>query len=219
MTSVLSPRFLFRYAFPVTRDDRLPRHISPLRLELPPQCRLPDLSALEGLESPVDVRLAWNPQGIGIALRVRGKSNPPRCNPGAATTSDGLQVWIDTRCTQNVHRASRFCHYFCLLPNGGGNGSHAVGVSLPVPRAREDAPRRDPADLPVSSAVQSDGYSLEAWLPAATLNGFDPAVQSRLGFFFAVVDAELGLQPMSVGDDFPYASDPSLWATLELSDA
>jgi hypothetical protein len=60
---------------------------------------------------------------------------------------------------------------------------------------------------------------LEAWLPASVLNGFDPAAQPQLGFYYSVVDAELGLQALSVGDDFPYASDPSLWSVLLLSDA
>src|SRR5262245_41713626 len=118
MTSVLPPRFLFRYAFPLLRDDRLPRRTRPLRLELRPHCRLPDLSPLDGLQSPAELRAAWNPQGIGIALQLRGKSSPPRCNPAEPTASDGLQVWVDTRCTLNVHRATRFCHYFCLLPGG-----------------------------------------------------------------------------------------------------
>jgi hypothetical protein len=71
----------------------------------------------------------------------------------------------------------------------------------------------------MASEVRSDGYSLEAWLPATILNGFDPAAQPQLGFFFAVVDAELGLHTLSAGDDFPFASDPSLWSTLQLSDA
>ena len=29
-------------------------------------------------------------------------------------------VWIDTRNTQNIHRAGRFCHRFAFLPVGAG---------------------------------------------------------------------------------------------------
>jgi hypothetical protein len=130
-----------------------------------------------------------------------------------------MQLWIDTRCTQNVHRASRFCHYFCLLPAGGGDGGDAIGIQLPVPRAREDAPLCDPTEIQIASRARTDGYSLEAWLSASILNGYDPAAQPRLGISIAVLDLELGLQTLSVGEDFPYASDPSLWSILLLSDA
>jgi hypothetical protein len=219
MTSVLPPRFLFRYAYRAPRDDRLPRRMRPLRLDLSPTCRLPDFSALDGLTSPMELCAAWNPRGMAIAAHVQGKTQPPRCNPAEPTTSDGLQVWIDTRCTRNVHRASRFCHYFCLLPQGGGADGGPVGIQLPVPRAREDAPLCDPMDILIASEVRSEGYSLEAWLPASVLNGFDPAAQPQLGFYFALMDVDLGLHPASVGDDFPYASDPSLWSALQLADA
>ncbi len=50
----------------------------------------------------------------------------------------------------------------------------------------------------------------------AVLHGFDPEQNPRLGFCYAVRDAELGEQVLSVGADFPYAEDPSLWSVLEL---
>ncbi len=51
---------------------------------------------------------------------------------------------------------------------------------------------------------------------AGVLHGFDPDQNPRLGFYYAVRDAELGEQVLSVGSDFPYWEDPSLWAVLEL---
>ena len=57
---------------------------------------------------------------------------------------------------------------------------------------------------------------LEGFLPAAALNGFDPEQNPRLGFYYAVRDAELGEQVLNVGSDFPYWEDPSLWSVLEL---
>jgi hypothetical protein len=38
----------------------------------------------------------------------------------------------------------------------------------------------------------------------------------RLGFCYAVMDRELGWQTFTVGPEFPFAEDPSLWGTLEL---
>ena len=57
----------------------------------------------------------------------------------------------------------------------------------------------------------------EAFLPAGVLHGFDPEQNRRLGFYYAVRDAELGEQVLSVGTDFPYWEDPSLWSVLELA--
>jgi hypothetical protein len=61
----------------------------------------------------------------------------------------------------------------------------------------------------------TDGYRLEAWFPADSLVGFDPAAHPRLGFYSLVRDAELGEQFLTVGREFPIEYDPSLWQTLE----
>jgi hypothetical protein len=66
-------------------------------------------------------------------------------------------------------------------------------------------------------AENSGGYRLEAWLPGDALTGFDPQANPLLGFYFYVRDAELGEQFLSVGHEFPFAHDPSLWSTLELT--
>lgn len=72
------------------------------------------------------------------------------------------------------------------------------------------------ADVPLRVERIKGGYRLETFLPAAALNGFDPEEHPRLGFFYAVRDLEHGEQTLSVGTEFPFADDPSLWATLEL---
>jgi hypothetical protein len=38
-----------------------------------------------------------------------------------------------------------------------------------------------------------------------------------LGFTYFIFDRELGQQFFSLGSEFPFASDPSLWGTLELT--
>jgi hypothetical protein len=48
------------------------------------------------------------------------------------------------------------------------------------------------------------------------LNGYDPDQNPRLGIYYAVRDAERGEQVLSVGSEFPYCEDPSLWSVLEL---
>lgn len=216
---VLPPAFLFRYAFRVPRAERLsfdPRS----GLNLPPECRVADPAALSGSPAFAALELAWDVAGLGVGLEVSGKGRPLQCDAAHPAESDGLQLWIDTRNTQSIHRASRFCHHFCLLPRGGGRKKNGpLAVQLPIARAREDAPLAEPGAVPVHADVRERGYRLQAWLRAECLHGYDPEANPRLGFYYCVRDAELGLQTLSVGDEFPYAHDPSLWSTLELVDA
>ena len=53
---------------------------------------------------------------------------------------------------------------------------------------------------------------------ADALGGFDPAQFSRLGFTYALLDRELGLQTFSTGPIFPYEENPSCWSELQLVD-
>jgi hypothetical protein len=217
MTALVPPEFLFRCTFPVRRLDAIPRRGKRL-LQLPESCVLPSLAELSGRANFGEIRLAWNEQGLGIGLSVTGKKQPASSVPQRSGKTDGMRVWIDTRNTHSVHRATRFCHQFEILPVGGkADGAGAAVIPQPVARANEDAPRIDPELIPVQTSVTSKGYRVEAWLPAAALNGFDPLRQPLLGFFYAIQDSELGLQTLSVGTEFPFSSDPSLWSTLELT--
>ena len=213
---VVPHRFLFRYQLAVHRVDGLPRRGSSL-LDLPAECALPDLSDLDGARPFGGLRAAWNAEGIGFSVRVSGKKMPMACDPREPAESDGLQLWIDTRPTQTIHRASRFCHYFCVLPQGAGRrGDDAAAFQLPIALAREDAPQARPENLRASCSRSSDGYLLETWIAAEALHGFEPESNPRLGFYYCLRDAELGEQFLSVGRELPFAHDPSLWATLEL---
>jgi len=87
---------------------------------------------------------------------------------------------------------------------------------LPVGRASEDAPTFPPERFTVRSENLADGYRLETWLPADTLNGYDPEISPRLGFFCMLHDSELGQHFLTVDSAFPVTNDPSLWQTLEL---
>ena len=92
-----------------------------------------------------------------------------------------------------------------------------VATNWPVARASDDPPEVDSDLLPIQSDVRDDGYCLEDWLPAEALFGYDPVEQPRLGFMYLLNDSERGLQCLSIGEEFPIVSDPSLWCTLELT--
>ncbi len=217
--TLLAPRFLFQLSVPVARQEPI---WSSGGITLDESHRLPDFAELDaGTESEerhlADVRIAWSPAGLAIVLQVEGKQQPLWCRESRLEDSDGLQVWIDTRATHNIHRASRFCHRFVFLPTGGGRQQEEpIADQLLINRARENARPVRPRELQVVSQVTEMGYQLAAFVPAVALGGYDPEQQPRLGFTYALFDRELGMQTFATGPPFPFDEDPSCWATIEL---
>jgi hypothetical protein len=139
------------------------------------------------------------------------------CREGRLEDSDGLQVWIDTRATLSIHRASRYCHRYVFLPAGGGSGNlQPVADQLLINRARENARPIRPRELQVSSKITKHDYTLSAFIPAIALGGYDPLQHRQLGFTYSIYDRELGLQTFATGPAFPYQEDPTCWALLDL---
>jgi len=217
--TLLAPRFLFRFAVPVARREPI---WSKGGVELDESCRLLNLAELDqGSDSQersfADVRMAWSVQGIAFNVLVAGKKQPLWCRESRLDESDGLQVWIDTRATHNIHRASRYCHRFAFLPAGGGrHQTEPLADQLLINRARENARPIRPRELQVASRVTKIGYRLAAFVPAVALGGYDPAQHQQLGFTYSVMDRELGLQTFATGRAFPFDEDPSCWATVDL---
>src|SRR5262249_4133793 len=98
----------------------------------------------------------------------------------------------------------------------GPEGDEPAFAQTKINRALQDAPLAPAGAVPFQATRVKGGYVVEAFFPAAVLNGFDPEQNPRLGVYYAVRDAELGEQVLSVGPDFPFSEDPSLWAVLEL---
>lgn len=205
---------MFRFAFDVRRADPL---WSPQAVSLDESYRLPYLAQLDDERQLADVRMAWGTEGLVWWVRVEGKQQLPWCRESRLEDSDGLQVWVDTRATTNVHRASRFCHRFVFLPRGGGHDAEQpVADQMLINRARENARPVRARELQVASRVSQTEYELSCFAPADALGGFDPVSQPRLGFTYALFDRERGLQTFSTGAGMPYEEDPSCWAELRL---
>lgn len=219
MPPIIPNRFLVRLAHPCPYAKAMPDDADDAGhlVELPEAARLRNFAELDGLTNFADVRVAWNEFGLGVEVTVSGKSQPPAADADRPRTSDGVTLWIDTRDARSSHRASRYCHQFHLLPAGGGaDREEPVFAQSKINRALQDAPLCTPGDVPFRALPAKGGYRLEAFLPAAVLNGFDPEQHPRLGVYYAVHDQELGDQFLGVGMEFPFADDPSLWAVLEL---
>ncbi|HYT88733.1 MAG TPA: hypothetical protein VEL76_08500 [Gemmataceae bacterium] len=213
-------RFLLRVAYPCRYIKEVPRAAGDQLLDLPESCRLDNFAALDGHSNFADVRLAWNEQGLALQVQVKGKDQPPQGHEARPRGSDGVSLWIDTRDARTSHRASRYCHQFHFLPTGGGAfNDEPVVIQAKINRALQDAPLCPADAVPLRCNSVRGGYLIEAFLSAAVLTGFDPEQNPRLGVYYAVRDAELGEQVLSVGAEFPYWEDPTLWSVLELVQA
>jgi hypothetical protein len=213
-SSLLAPRFLFRFELPLVRHDE---PWSDAGIWLPETCRLPDLAALDRERPFADVRAAWNVQGLFFNVQVIDRRQPPWCREGRLEDSDGLQVWIDTRPAGNVHRATQYCHRYVFLPRGGGRrADEPMADQLLINRARENARPVRPRELRAAALADATGYRMACFVPATALAGYDPSHHTRLGFNYAVVDRDFGLQTIAAGRELPFDEDPSLWVGLEL---
>jgi hypothetical protein len=224
MTTPLLPQaFWFRLAIPCRRIDGLPRNPGGKGrlLDLPAGCALPATARLEGNEPWADVRVAWNPFGLAVAVEATGRAAPLAFDD-RPEGAGGVQLWIDTRDTRNISRATRFCQRFAarLLP-AGPSGKPALGVEVtprPIARALADPPPVRPEKIASRAERLRDGWRIEMFLPAEVLHGFDPETNRRLGFAYQVSDPDRPDQFLGVGREFPIGENPSLWSTLELRD-
>jgi hypothetical protein len=218
--TLIPARFLFRVAYPCCYRKDMPSEEGDRLLDLAEDCRIDNFAGMEGRRNFADVRLAWNELGLGFQVEVRGKDQLPQGDATRPRGSDGVTLWIDTRDARTSHRASRYCHQFHFLATGGGpDHDEPVFAQTRINRALQDAPLASASAVPFRGEHIKGGYLLEAFLSAAVLTGFDPEQNRRLGFYYAVRDAELGEQVLGVGADFPYWEDPSLWSVLQLADA
>jgi len=212
---LIAPTFLFRFAVPLQYLQGSWQKDSPAMLD--DEYLLPSFGELEDRPVFANLWAAWNEDGLYFQLHVRGKRQLPWCRSTRAEDSDGLHICIDTRDTHTIHRAGRFCHRFALLPFGGGRQSEQpVSQMLDINRARENPKPVAPNQLGIRSERRVDGYQLTAHIPATALTGFDTDENPRLGFTGAIIDRELGWQTFSLGAEFPFFEDPSLWGTLEM---
>ncbi len=213
---LIAPSFLFRFSVPCLLHEPI---WSNDELELPDSHRIPNFGELDGRSAFADVRVGWSAEGIAFSARVVGKKQAVWCRDSRIDDSDGLSILIDTRNTHNIHRASRFCHRFVFMSQGGGaKSSLPVATMVPVARSKENPKPIDDRLLNVRAEKRIDGYILRGAIPGAAITGWDPIEHVHLGFNYVLSDREVGFQVFSGSVDMPIMSDPSLWGTIELVD-
>lgn len=219
MGTLLPQPFWFRVAHSARRVEAIPRAKGRL-LDLTEAEELVDVGALDGGERVVRVRAAWNDRGLGFGFEHTAKVGEISPRPNLTTGLDVVQLWVDTRDTRTVHRATRFCHRFAVaIHRTVGRALDAVVTTRPIARALADPPTAHASAIQARVDRTVGGWRLEVFLPAEALQGFDPAENRRLGLAWQVTDPDRGELYSGVGRDFPVGEDPSLWATLVLDDA
>jgi len=214
LSPLVNPAALFRLRLPCRRRDKL---WPPAAWGIDEACRLPSLASVNGVPDVLELFAAWNDEGIAFRGIARSVGHDRWCQPTRPEDSDGLHLWIATRPTGESHRAGRFCRRLALLPTGGGpRADRPVVVPSIIPRTSEL-----PAELPagataIEAKLAADGWQVDAFLSAAALPGWEPAEIPRLGFFAALVDRRLGQVPCYAPPEYPWESDPTTWAELEL---
>ena len=215
MSPLVNPAALFRFRLPCRRRTKL---WPPSAWDLDDACRLPGLAPLANTPDLLTLSMAWNEDGLGVRAVARGVGNARWCHATKPEDSDGLHLWIATRPTGESHRAGRYCRRLALLPTGGGrNADKPVAVAAVIPRTSEVPAELPEGSIPIESRLAADGWQIDAFISAAALPGWDPLEISRLGFFAALVDRRLGRVPFCAPPEFPWDSDPTTWAELDLS--
>ncbi len=212
--ALVDPTFLFRFQTPIRYCEI---DLKASSWELPAEYRLPAFSTLAGRPRFAEVRMGWSPSGLVFWMQAAGKRHLPWCRDGRPEESDGLHLWVDTRNSSDIQRASRYCHHFVFSPMGAGvKRDRPFSSLIAINRARENPQPAMPETLRVWAKLHSNGYQLSGVISSAALTGYDPREHAQIGFWWAVVDHELGWQTMTLSPDYPVSENPSLWSVAQL---
>lgn len=213
MIESICKRAFFQFEFPIHYCAKPPR-MTGTAAHWDARYQAPPLVELEEQEPFADVYWAWNNDGFFAAFDIPNRPGKPQSDPQKWWQKNGLRLCIDTRDTRDNKRATRFCHFFYLLPTGGGaDGNAPIVGTHRMSRAKEPPPAIDTSLIRIASHLTRNGYSLEVALPSTCLDGWDPSEHPRIGIFYKVRDSHFGSQHLTVDDELGWNVDPSTWAT------
>ena len=211
----LDPSMLIRLRL---QAHRVERRFDSRPEALSDEAILPCLSnELAGHPKFAQVRLAVGTNALFFQCDVQGKKQLPWCRDSRLEDSDGLHVWIDTRNTRDVQRATKYCSRIGFLPMGSGPKADLPHVGwAPINRAKDNPPQPPWNLMSIRSRIADGRYRIVAAVHFDALHGLDSKDFPVVAFYFAVIDRELGWQSLSVPPDGAVAENPSLWAQLIL---
>lgn len=218
MNQIIPPSLLFDYQLTIPSCPAPSKKKTGRLLSLTDDARLFIPSVMNDEPAFADISAGWNADGLGFVIRVNGKPMQPTGTSKDVPRSDAVLLWIDTRTSGTVHRATEYCHHFACLPVDEHQDGKSAVVVQPIAQQRTQRIESDPRKMQTRTHIRKDGYDLEVWIPGSQLYGFREITEiGRIGFYCVVQDSNLGEQPLTLGGDFPTSYDPSLWVTLELA--
>jgi hypothetical protein len=215
-TKLIDPALLFRFRVQASKVDF---HFADRMWQLPDSTELPKTGVfISGQKDFASIRAGVGKDALFFQASIDRKLQFPWCRESRLEDSDGLHIWIDTRASRDVHRATRFCHRFVFCPMGRGpKGEMAFAGWAPINRARENSPPPLEKLLATRSKLRPGGYDLYCAIHFTALSGLDINDFPVVGFYYAVVDRELGWQSLGLGPPLPVAEDPGLWGELRIA--
>ena len=188
----LSPSEFFSLSVPILRGkDWKKKYLLPETADLFPE------------KSFGEVGMSWHEEGMTIGALVKHSVEDPE--------KDTLELFFDTRDLKKAGFSTRFCHHFLISPQEGG--------SREMTRFRtEDAhPLCESSDLEVTFTLERSCYSIQVFIPAHCLHGYDPHAFDRLGFTYRLNRYRGEPQHFAVSSQhYSIDQQPSLWASLKL---
>ncbi len=215
------PAWLFDLGFPIRSLAR--RITNPERLEwrLNDEHAIPPLSSLSNGLGFAKTYLAWTGTGLYFQSRLKppsGKLSVTESSKHLARTSH-ISLYIDTRWSPGVHRATSYCHRFDFIINRPSSSEpiqRGHGELNQIQRARAAPTDVHPSQISVGSFLEPDGIEIRAFLKGETLTGYAPDEHQEIGVFFTINDSLLGNQILARTLQSPYFEDPSLWCRAKL---
>jgi hypothetical protein len=131
------------------------------------------------------VMLGWRPEGIYLAVDVPDADLITAPLSGRWWTRDCVEFWIATRPVHELESTyNEYCHQFFFVPLDPAANNGTTGVVGQWHRPG-DALKENLAPHPeirYCCRILADHYVVSMFIPRGSLNGFDPAEHSQLGF-------------------------------------
>lgn len=173
---------------------------------------LPDTTPFMHEEKFADLAMGWNEEGIEFLVTVDQpfqKSTYPQLNRG-----DSFEVCVDTRNIKTSGFNTRFCHHFFCLAEPIDNLQAGEITKF---RTEDTHKLCNSSELKILRNLKPTSYTLQFFIPAHCLFGYDPEQVNMLGFTYRINRYGGSSQHFSVSsNDYQFQQQPSLWANLRL---
>jgi hypothetical protein len=193
----------------------------------PAACKMPGMKPASAIGSErvalrePNIYLGWSADGLTLAFEVFDSDVAVAPAKGAWWARDCVEFWVSTRqVPDDLKSYNEFCHHFFFVPVDQPVGDGISGV-LGQWHSPGDFVGKNMVPAPAAKSVTRilpDRYVTEIFLPAKSLNGFDPTHNPQMRFNINVKNYQHAAEYCWSA---PKASltqcHPASWGTLHLS--